>query len=643
MQDYDDSGNDGTQGSLRTLEEKVSALPTMPGVYLHKNADNKIIYIGKAKNIRNRVRQYFDRNRHLDAKSKVLVSKIADVECIVTDSEAEALILENILIKQHKPKYNILLKDDKSYPYIRITNEEYPRLFSTRTVIRDGSKYFGPYTDGRYLYSLLKTLRTLFPIRSCDLPLTERTIDDRKYKVCLDYHIKKCEGPCEAIVGRKHYNEHIKLASQILQGKTRDVEKQLESQMSDLAAEMKFEDAAQIRNRLQMLREYSAKQKVMTTELVDRDVVAFARDAHQACTVIFTIRDGKLTGKQQFIASNVLDTPDHEIVQASVERWYSENDFVPDEVHLPLELDNLEFLNDILRSKRGSAVEILVPKIGEKKKLITMAQANAEFILRDLHLEQLKRDEAIPRAVSSLQRDLRLPRPPRRIECFDNSHLQGTDYVSSMVVFVDGRPKKSEYRKYKIKSFTGNDDFRAMQEVVERRYSRLLEEKQTLPDLIIIDGGKGQLSHAYEILSGLGMAKNVPVIGLAKRLEEVFLPGESDSIILPRTSSSLRLIQQLRDEAHRFAITFHRELRSKRTLQTSLTDIPGIGDKTAHKLLTTIGSVDTVAKSTFDELKSAVGEAAARKVFDYYSTSGNEMESDRTADEQDNSYHNNKE
>ncbi|MBL7999995.1 MAG: excinuclease ABC subunit C, partial [Candidatus Kapabacteria bacterium] len=600
-------------------------------------------YIGKAKNIRNRVRQYFDRNRHLDAKSKVLVSKIADVECIVTDSEAEALILENILIKQHKPKYNILLKDDKSYPYIRITNEEYPRLFSTRTVIRDGSKYFGPYTDGRYLYSLLKTLRTLFPIRSCDLPLTERTIDDRKYKVCLDYHIKKCEGPCEAIVGRKHYNEHIKLASQILQGKTRDVEKQLESQMSDLAAEMKFEDAAQIRNRLQMLREYSAKQKVMTTELVDRDVVAFARDAHQACTVIFTIRDGKLTGKQQFIASNVLDTPDHEIVQASVERWYSENDFVPDEVHLPLELDNLEFLNDILRSKRGSAVEILVPKIGEKKKLITMAQANAEFILRDLHLEQLKRDEAIPRAVSSLQRDLRLPRPPRRIECFDNSHLQGTDYVSSMVVFVDGRPKKSEYRKYKIKSFTGNDDFRAMQEVVERRYSRLLEEKQTLPDLIIIDGGKGQLSHAYEILSGLGMAKNVPVIGLAKRLEEVFLPGESDSIILPRTSSSLRLIQQLRDEAHRFAITFHRELRSKRTLQTSLTDIPGIGDKTAHKLLTTIGSVDTVAKSTFDELKSAVGEAAARKVFDYYSTSGNEMESDRTADEQDNSYHNNKE
>ncbi len=603
-----------------SLREKISSLPTKPGVYFHKNAEDKIIYVGKAKNLRNRVRQYFDHNRQVDAKTKILMSKIVDVEVIVTDSEAEALLLENNLIKEHKPRYNILLKDDKSYPYIRVTNEEYPRVFSTRKLIRDGSKYFGPYTDLRYMYSLLRTLRSLFPLRSCDLPLTDDTIAMSRYKVCLDYHIKKCEGPCQAFVDRAHYASHIKQAIQILNGRTRDVERQLEDSMISLSELMLFEEAARVRNRLSVLREYAERQKVMTTDLVDRDVFALSRDDHQACTVIFTIRDGKLIGKRHFIVSNVLHQEDAEIIEGTLSKYYLESDTIPPEVFLPCEIPNDDFFIDWLSKKRSSAVDLVVPKIGEKKKLINMASANAEFLLRDLQLQNMKREEAVPRAVASLQRDLNLQRAPRRIECFDNSHLQGTDYVSSMVVFVDGRPRKSEYRKFKVKSFVGNDDFAAMREVVERRYRRLKAENGHLPDLIIIDGGKGQLSSAVEILKSLDLYGKIPLIGLAKRLEEVFLPEQSDAILLPRSSGALRLIQQLRDEAHRFAITFHRELRSKRTIQTELTSIEGIGAKKAQTLLTELGSVESVKAASLSDLAALVGAGAAARVHAYFHT-----------------------
>ncbi len=618
----------------RSLREKIAGLPTKPGVYLHKNDEAKIIYVGKAKSLRNRVRQYFDLSRHVDAKTKALVSKIADVEVIVTDSEAEALLLENNLIKQHKPRYNILLKDDKSYPYIRVTNEEYPRVFSTRKLIRDGSKYFGPYTDLRYMYSLLRTLRSLFPLRSCDLPLTEDTIAMQKYKVCLDYHIKKCEGPCQAFVDRLHYATHIRQCMQILNGRSREVEKQLEDQMVVLAEELQFEEAARIRNRLLVLKEYAERQKVMSTDLADRDVFALSRDDHQACTVIFTIRDGKLLGKRHFIVSNVLHQSDADIVEGTLSKYYLESDSIPPEVFLPCEIPNDDFFIDWLSKKRAAAVDIVVPKIGEKKKIINMASANAEFLLRDLQLQAMKRVEAVPRAIASLQRDLHLQRPPRRIECFDNSHLQGTDYVSSMVVFVDGRPRKSDYRKFKVKSFVGNDDFAAMREVVERRYKRLIAEQGHLPDLIIIDGGKGQLSSAVEILRSLDLYQKIPVIGLAKRLEEVFLPDQSDSIMLPRSSGALRLIQHLRDEAHRFAITFHRELRSKRTIQTELTEIEGIGEKKATLLLTELGSVDAVRQASLSQLSSFIGASAAAKVHAYFHTSdGSISANDESYDE----------
>ena len=606
-----------------TLASKLANLPTKSGIYQFKNDQGIVIYVGKAKVLRNRVRSYFQ-VRPMDAKTKALVAKIADVEVIVTDSEAEALLLENNLIKELKPRYNILLRDDKSYPYIRVTNEEFPRVFYTRTVIRDGSKYFGPYTDGRYLFYLMKTLKTIFPLRSCDLPLTNETIAAGKYKVCLDFQIKRCEGPCEAHITREKYGEYIKQTVQILNGRTRELAEMLESEMERLAENLEFEEAAAVRNRLHYIKDYASKQKIMTTDLIDRDVFALSRDDDTACAVIFSIRDGKMIGKRHFYIGNSIAQTDENIIQTVVEKWYLETDFVPDEIVVSHEPEQLDFLDRWLRNKRGSAIEITVPKIGDKKKLIAMAITNADFLIRELHLQQAARENALPRGVASLQRDLRLDKPPRRIECFDNSHFQGTEYVSSMVVFSDGRPKKSDYRKYKI-HVDGNDDFAAMQEVVRRRYVRVLEEKTELPDLIMIDGGKGQLSAAVAVLDDLGLYGKIPVIGLAKRLEEIFVPGQSDAILLPRTSTSLRLLQSVRDEAHRFAITYHRLLRDKRTFQTELTEIAGIGEKTAQKLLIECGSVENIRALGEAELAKIIGAKAAKAVKEHFE--GGEEES----------------
>lgn len=616
---------------IADLERKVAGMPTQPGVYLHKDASGGIIYVGKAKNLRHRVRSYFQTLRPVDAKTKALMLRIADVDVIVTDTEAEALILENTLIKEHKPKYNVMLRDDKSYPYICITKEQFPRVFKTRRVVRDGSKYFGPYTDGTYLFYLLKTLRTVFPIRSCELALTEETIEAGKWKVCLDYHIKKCEGPCEGFVNRERYNEYIRQAQQILMGRTRDLERQMEERMTELSEAMRFEDAAIVHQRLSKLREYTEKQKVVASDNADRDVFAMARIGAMACTVVFAIRDGKLIGKRHYFISQTMERTDEELIRTTLERWYLENDVVPDEVLVPCELEDVDIICSFLREKRGRNVEILVPKIGDKRKLITMAEMNADFQLRELLLQQAQKDQSVPRGVLSLQRDLRLTKMPRRIECFDNSHMQGEEYVSSMVVFVDGKPKKSEYRKFKLRTIEGNDDFAAMREVVTRRYARVIEEETPLPDLIIIDGGKGQLSQAVDVLTELGIIDKVAVIGLAKRLEEIFFPGTSEPLLLPKTSSSLRLLQQARDEAHRFAITYHRKLRDKRTLQTELTHIPGIGGKTAQQLLIHLGSVQGVRDATPDQLREHVGQALAAKIYSWFHPpEASQIEQDQT-------------
>lgn len=606
-----------TQSQYPTnLELKVARLPTKPGVYLHRDANGNIIYVGKAKNLRARVRAYFQEARTVDAKTKALQRKISDVDVIVTDTEAEALLLENNLIKEHQPRYNILLKDDKSYPYICITKEEYPKVLKTRRVVRDGSKYFGPYTDGTYLYYLLKALRSIFPLRSCDLPLTDKTIAAGKYKVCLDYHIKRCDGPCEGFITREQYNSYIRQAQQILTGRTRELEHQLEERMVWLANEMRFEDAAIVRERLTKLREYTAKQKVMSSDSIDRDVFALSRAGKLACSIVFTIREGNLVGKRHFFVNIESDVADSAILLRTIEMWYADNDQLPHEILLPFDVDGVEVIRDYLSVRASQKVEIVVPQIGDKRKLLTLAETNADYLLREHVSMQVQREQSVPYDLLSLQKDLVLEELPQRIECFDNSHMQGNEYVSSMVVFVNGKAKKSEYRTFKLQQ-TSNDDFAAMREVMSRRYGGSLKDTP-LPDLCIIDGGKGQVSAAIEALTALQLDASFPVVGLAKRLEEVVLPNNAESIILPRASGSLRLLQRIRDEAHRVAISYHRKLRSKRTLQTELMQIKGVGNTTATNLLVRLGSVEAVKGASVAVLEEIVGKTLAEKIYKHY-------------------------
>jgi len=603
-------------GTDLSLLEKIDALPTKPGVYQFKNTDGKIIYVGKAQNLRNRVRQYFQKSRSVDLRIDAMVSKIVDVELTVTDSEIEALILEANLIKQLKPRYNVLLKDDKSYPYIVITKEPFPRLYVTRRKI-PGFRYFGPYTDVKSMRSALKIVRDIFMVRSCSLDLTEESIKKNKFKVCLDYHIKKCEGPCEGYVSQEHYNMLIEQAAQVLRGKTKNVIDSLKKEMDALADASRFEEAAKIRDRMNALHVYSEKQKILDPTETDRDIISLVSKEDDACAVIFKVREGKMIGSQHLYLSNVSGKPFGELLEAVLERYYLEQEDIPPEVFLSSEICNTAIIQDWLEMKSGHPVKMQYPQSGEKAKLVALVCTNAQFWLDELELMKLKRGDIIPQSLKALQRDLRLPAPPRRIECFDISNIQGADTVASLVVFSDGKPKKSEYRKFKIRTVDGPNDFASMQEVVERRYTRLLQEKSILPDLIIVDGGRGQLSSAIEVLSKLKLHA-VPIIGLAKRLEEVFLPGQSESLQLPRTSSGLRLMQQIRDEAHRFAVTFHRSLRTKRIIQTELDKIQSIGQKRAKALLEKFGSVQGVRAATEEQIAEIAGNSAAKNILKYF-------------------------
>ncbi|MCX6121378.1 MAG: excinuclease ABC subunit UvrC [Ignavibacteriales bacterium] len=606
-------------GTDLSLLEKIEALPTKPGVYQFKNVDGKVIYVGKAQNLRNRVRQYFHKSRPVDLRIDAMISKIVDVELTVTDSEIEALILEANLIKQLKPRYNVLLKDDKSYPYIAITKEPFPRMYVTRRKT-SGARYFGPYTDVKSMRHALKTMRNLFMVRSCSLDLTEDSIKKKKFRVCLDFHIKKCEGPCEAFVSQEHYNALIDQASQVLRGKTKIVIESLKKEMDAHADASRFEEAAIIRDRLNTLSVYSEKQKIVDATETDRDIIALVSKEDDACAVIFKIREGKMIGSQHLYLANASGKPFSELLEAVLERYYLEQEDIPPELFLSDEMSNTEIIQNWLENKSGHSVNIQFPKSGDKVKLVALVRTNAQFWLDELELLRLKRGEIIPHSVIALQRDLRLPAPPRRIECFDISNIQGSDTVASLVVFEDGKPKKSEYRKFRIRTVEGPNDFASMHEVVERRYTRILQEKRILPDLIMVDGGKGQLSSAIEVLHKLELTA-VPIIGLAKRLEEVFLPNQDESLQLPRTSSGLRLMQQMRDEAHRFAITFHRSVRSKRIIQTELDMIQGVGKKRAEKLLETLGSLQGVRVATEEQLTEIVGKLAARNILKYFTDS----------------------
>ena len=609
------------------LDEKLATLPAKPGIYQFRNAAGKIIYVGKAKNLRNRVRSYFRSQQQHSGKTLVLVSHITDFEVIITSSEVEALILENNLIKELKPRYNVNLKDDKTYPYLVITNEPFPRIFLTRQLKRDGSTWFGPYTEARQLRSILDFIGSIFPVRSCKYRLSEENITSKKYKVCLDYHIHKCKGPCEGLVPEEEYLTMIREITRLLKGKTSSMIRSLSDTMQVLASELKFEQAAEIKTQLESLKRYADRQKMVSGDGLDRDVFAVAAAENEGCGVVFKIREGKLLGSQHIYINNTNGETDAELQARVVEKYYLETlELIPDEILLQeaLAADEEDALRAYIVEKQKEEnqekknIRFLVPQIGEKAHLVEMCRQNARHHLEEYLIQKQKRGEIAREhyGLTALKELLHLPKIPQRIECFDNSHLQGTDYVSSMVCFEKGKPKKSDYRKFKLQTFEGSDDYAAMKEVIQRRYAGTLSKDLPLPDLIVVDGGKGQVNTAYLTLNDLGVS--IPVIGLAKRIEEIFTPQHNDPFNLPKTSPALKLLQQLRDEAHRFAITYHRKLRSKRTLQTELTTIAGVGEKTAYRLLEQLGSVDAVAQATMEELKAVTGVKIAESIYSFY-------------------------
>lgn len=607
------------------LADKIAHLPTSPGVYQHKDAEGTVLYVGKAKNLRSRVRSYFQESRPKDQRLRVLVAKIADVEVIVTDTEAEALILEDTLIKRLQPRYNISLRDDKTYPYICIKNERFPRVFPTRRVKKDGSKYFGPYTDVKSMKLVLKTIKDLFKLRSCSLYLSEENIRAGKFQPCLDYHIQQCAAPCVGYETEEHYNDTIRQIEKLLNGKTKELIDLLKDEMQRLAAERNFEEAAVYRDRVRALEAYSEKQKIVAEDEGDRDLFALAldREADVGIGVLFKVREGTIIGRQHKVIRPVEGVEEGALMQRLLEDHYAEATFFPDEVLLSHAPEMPEPLEEVLREGRGRKVDLRVPERGDKASLVRMAEANARLLVGEWTLQKQKADEGrIPRSVQALERDLRLPKTPRRIECFDISHLGGTGTVASCVVFEDGRPKKSEYRTFKIRSVEHGrpDDFQSMREVLRRRYRRTLEENGPWPDLVVIDGGKGQLSSAVEALRSVDVYGKFPVVGLAKRLEEIYFPGDSESVMIPRTSSALRLLQRVRDEAHRFAVTAQRKQRTLSTVRTELLEIEGVGAKTARKLLQAFGSVKRVAAAPEDALAEVVGPSLASRIHGYFRT-----------------------
>ena len=604
---------------MTDLKEKLQNIPRSPGVYLFKDKNKKVIYVGKAVVLRNRVRSYFQGGKIDDPKSKRLKSRIRDLEIIVTDSEIEALILEANLIKEYKPRYNVNLKDDKSFPYIRVTNEKFPRIFPTRKIIKDGSKYFGPYTDVGSMRSLLKTIKRIFPIRSCNLNLTEENIKAGKFKVCLNYHIKKCMGPCEGFIDENEYGQIVKNIIDFINGRDRIVVEELIEKMERHAELMQFERAARIRDQIQAIKDFQYKQKVITPDEIDRDLfVAYAED-NDACGVVFKVRQGRVIGRQHFYLDGVEGETLDRVLSHLLIRFYMHADFVPNEIYLPIPLEDGANIEKWLSGRLNSKVQLVFPQRGEKAKLLKMAFQNAKLLLQELKLQKMKDKNYIPHSVKALQRDLRLTNPPKRIEAFDISNIHGTDATASLVTFVNGQPHKSDYRRFKIRTKSTPDDFAMMAEAIERRYTRQLKENQPLPDLILVDGGKGQLSSATEVLAKLNL-QDQPVIALAKRLDEVFIPGVSEAQNIPKTSSGLRLLQQIRDEAHRFAIEYHRKLRGKRSVYSELNEINGIGDQRKKRLIRHFGSIKNLKTASLEDIRTVQGlpENLAEKIWQHF-------------------------
>ncbi len=575
------------------ISDKLKQVPAKPGVYLFKNEKGEIIYIGKAKSLRSRVRSYFQSKKHQQAKTISMVRQITDLEWIVVRNEVEALLSEANMIKEYRPHYNIDLKDDKSFPFIRITSEPYPQVFITRKIVRDGSKYYGPYTDVGLLRRTMEAVYKVFPIRSCSYYLDEEAIISGKVRLCLDYHIKKCEGPCEGQVSHEDYNKMVYHVAQVLQGDTAATEEYVTMRMKAAAADLNFEDAAQFRDQLNAIESFKARQRKIAADFTDRDVIALERQENIGLASVIRIRQGRIFSREKFRLRN-LDSSDGEVLKHFLARFYLEGDFVPREILMPFAPDDPEELIAWFKEKRGGTVNMLLPKRGEKAHLLEMAVSNAKLLLSEWVVERIRQRDFVPASVIQLQEEFQLQTPPRRIEGFDISHLGGTNTVASMVCFSDGKPRKTEYRKFNVKTVKGIDDFAAMREVVLRRYTRLKKENKVLPDLILIDGGKGQLGMAVSALREIGL-DYLPVVGLAKRLEEVYLPGMSDPQSIPKTSPGLILLRRIRDEAHRFAVTFQRQKRDSVATRSIFSSIPGIGPVRLQKLLTTYPDVKTIA------------------------------------------------
>ncbi len=589
---------------MSIIKEKLKNVPTKPGIYQFKNNEGKIIYIGKAINLRNRVRSYFQKNKYQTPKNQSMIKRIVDVEWIVVRNNVEALLTEANMIRKIKPKYNVSLKDDKSFPYIRITNEPYPQVLLTRKIEKDGSKYFGPYTDVKNLRYSLKALHKIFPVRSCSFFMDDRIVADRKIKLCLDYHIKKCEGPCEGKVTRDHYNAMIDRVIKFLQGQTKETEDYIQKQMEIAASDFRYEDAAMVRDQLNAVRNFKARQRKVAANFDDRDIFALAQEDDIGVMTILRVRNGRIFGREKISLQN-LDENISNVFSSVISRFYMDTDFLPNEITVSTLPEGQNELEEWLSEKKGKKVIIHQPQRGEKAKEVRLSYQNAKLLLGEWLINRKKRRELVPKMVNQLREDLQLKAPPRRIEAFDISHLGGTNTVASMVCFVDGKPKKSDYRKFKVKTVMGIDDFAAMREVVHRRYLRLKKEKSSFPDLILIDGGKGQLSMAVSALRELGL-DYIPIIGLAKRLEEVFIPGQSEAQSIHKQSPGLILLRRIRDEAHRFAITFQRSKR-KDALKSVFNDLPGMGPKRVKKLLQSFESTEMIAKTSEDDIVAKTG------------------------------------
>ena len=593
-----------------SIKNALAVLPDKPGVYLMHDAEGKVIYVGKAVVLKNRVRSYFRNLASHTPKVKAMVAKIAEIETIVTSSEVEALILECNLIKKYRPRYNISLKDDKTYPYLKVTlQEDFPRLYMTRRLLRDGSKYYGPYADAGAMHATVKLLRSMFPLRTC-----RKMNPDRP---CLNYHIKRCLAPCAGYVSKDEYGQMIKSVCMVLDGRTTELERDLKQRMQAAAEDYAFEEAARLRDQLQAVERLNESQKAVTNNGGDMDIIGFAQDMTGNCLQIFFVRKGKLSGRDNFFLQDGGEAQ-QEVLTAFIKQYYNDATFIPREIVLPQlpEAEEQQLIEAWLSGKAERKVELFVPQRGVKRELLQLANDNALKLLSERLRKgslSLKNDE---QAAEELQQALGLEHSLERMDCFDISHTQGSETVASMVVFRKGSISKKDYRKYKIVSAEGKpDDFKSMQEVVYRRY----KDYEDLPNLVVIDGGKGQLSSALEVIRGLGLA-DLPVVGLAKREEEIFIPHQSTSILLDRDSAALHLIQRIRDEAHRFAITFHRKLRGKRNLVSVLDHVEGIGPKRRQALWKAFKTLEAMKAASVEELAAVEGmnTAVAQTLYDFF-------------------------